>query len=118
MELRGRRFLGCSPPSRGVSSPASATRRGFCFGRSAGINRTVVSQFEIRWNDLTHGGVGNVGTPPIPTPKEYRQHAEECLELAKEAEEFYVKTALIELADEFKEQAEKIEHQQEDASRV
>jgi hypothetical protein len=53
----------------------------------------------------------------MPTPKEYRQHAEECRELAREAEEFYVKTALIELADEFKEQAEKIEHQREDAGR-
>ena len=47
----------------------------------------------------------------MPTSKEYRQHAEECLELAKQAEEFYVRAALIELADEFKEQAKKIEHQ-------
>jgi hypothetical protein len=46
----------------------------------------------------------------MPTSKEYRQHAEECLELAKQAKEFYVKTVLVELADEFKEQAEKIEH--------
>jgi hypothetical protein len=53
----------------------------------------------------------------MPTSKEYRQHAEECLELAKETEEFYVKTALIELADEFKAHAEKIEHPQEDAGR-
>jgi hypothetical protein len=53
----------------------------------------------------------------MPTSKEYRQHAEECLELAKVAEEFYVKTALIELADEFKEQAEKIEHQREGEGR-
>jgi hypothetical protein len=53
----------------------------------------------------------------MPTSKEYRQHAEECLELAKEAEEFYVKTALIELADEFKAQAKKIEHPQKDTSR-
>jgi hypothetical protein len=36
-------------------------------------------------------------------------------ELAKEAEEFYVKAALIELADEFKAQAEKIEHPQQGA---
>jgi HEPN domain-containing protein len=36
------------------------------------------------------------------------QHAEECLELAKQAEEFYVRAALIELAAEFKKQAEKI----------
>ena len=44
----------------------------------------------------------------MPTAKEYRQHAEECLELAKQSEEFYVKAALIELAAEFKTQAEQI----------
>jgi hypothetical protein len=64
-----------------------------------------------------HAGVGVGRSEPMPAPKEYRQHAEECRELAREAEEFYVKTALIELADEFKEQAEKIEHQREDAGR-
>jgi hypothetical protein len=48
----------------------------------------------------------------MPTPQEYRQHAKECLELAKEAEEFYVKTALIELSREFKERAEKIAHEE------
>jgi hypothetical protein len=53
---------------------------------------------------------GRSGGAPMPTSKEYRQHAEECLELAKQAKEFYVKTALVELADEFKELAEKIEH--------
>jgi hypothetical protein len=42
------------------------------------------------------------------TSKECRLHAEECLELAKQAEEFYVKNALIELAEDFKKQAEKI----------
>jgi hypothetical protein len=45
----------------------------------------------------------------MPTSKEYRQHAVECLELANQAEEFYVRAALIELADEFKKQAGKIE---------
>jgi hypothetical protein len=45
--------------------------------------------------------------PHMPTSKECRLHAEECLQLAKQAEEFYVKTALIELAEDFKQQAEK-----------
>jgi hypothetical protein len=77
-----------------------------------------VSQVEfLLRNDSTHGGVGVSRSEPMPTPTEYRQHAEECLKLAKEAEEFYVKTALIELADEFKAQAKKIEHQEEDAGR-
>jgi hypothetical protein len=40
--------------------------------------------------------------------KEYWLHAQQCLELAKEAEDFYVKSALTELAEEFKKQAEKI----------
>jgi hypothetical protein len=50
---------------------------------------------------------GNGGAP-MPTSKVYWQHAEQCLELAKEAEDFYVKSALTELAEEFKKQAEKI----------
>ena len=41
----------------------------------------------------------------MPTSKEYWQHAEQCLELAKEADDFYVKSALTELAEEFKKQA-------------
>jgi hypothetical protein len=48
---------------------------------------------------------------PMPTSKEFRQYAKECLELAEHAEEFYVRITLVELADEFKTQAEKIEHQ-------
>ncbi len=48
----------------------------------------------------------------MPTPKEYRQQAEECLELASEAEEVYVKTALIELAADFQEIADKLEHRE------
>ena len=43
----------------------------------------------------------------MPTSKECRQHAEQCLQLAKQAEEYYVKSALTELAAEFKKQAEK-----------
>jgi hypothetical protein len=44
----------------------------------------------------------------MTTSKEYWQNAGQCLELAKEAEDFYVKSALIELAEEFKKQAERI----------
>jgi hypothetical protein len=52
-----------------------------------------------------HGGSG---AAPMPSSKEYWQHAQQCLELAEEAEDFYVKSALIELAEKFKKQAEKI----------
>jgi hypothetical protein len=45
----------------------------------------------------------------MQTPKEHRQHAAECLELARAANEFYVKSALIELAAEFNKLAEQLE---------
>jgi hypothetical protein len=45
----------------------------------------------------------------MQTPKEHRQHAEECLELASRAEELYVKSALIELAADFRKMAEQLE---------
>jgi hypothetical protein len=37
----------------------------------------------------------------MPTPKELRKNAEDCLTLARETREMYVKMALIELATEF-----------------
>jgi hypothetical protein len=55
-----------------------------------------------------HLGVKGGDGAPMPTSKECRLHAEECLELAKQAAEFYVKNALIELAEDFKKQAEEI----------
>ncbi len=45
----------------------------------------------------------------MPTPKEYRLRAYECLELMKEPNEWYVRKALLELAQEFRKRAEKIE---------
>jgi molecular chaperone GrpE (heat shock protein) len=46
----------------------------------------------------------------MPTPKLYRRQAEDCAELANEATELYAKTALLELAAEFRESAERLEH--------
>jgi hypothetical protein len=46
----------------------------------------------------------------VPTPKEYRHQAGECLALAGEATELYAKAALLELAAEFREKAEGLEH--------
>ena len=37
----------------------------------------------------------------MPTSKEYRRQAEDCMNLASEAEELYVKTALTEMAADF-----------------
>jgi hypothetical protein len=45
----------------------------------------------------------------MPTSKEYRRQAEDCMNLASEAEELYVKTALTEMAADFKGLAEKLE---------
>jgi hypothetical protein len=45
----------------------------------------------------------------MPTAKEYRQRAEECLELARSANELYVKVALAELAQEFHRSADDVE---------
>jgi hypothetical protein len=41
----------------------------------------------------------------MPTPKECRQHAEECLKLASETTQIYARLALLELAAEFREVA-------------
>jgi hypothetical protein len=45
----------------------------------------------------------------MPTPKEYRQQACECLELSDEASQWYLKTALLELAVEFLKRAKQLE---------
>jgi len=45
----------------------------------------------------------------MPTPKEYRLRAHECLELMKEPNEWYVRAALLKLAAEFRKRADKIE---------
>jgi hypothetical protein len=45
----------------------------------------------------------------MPTSKECRQHAEECLRLAKETTQIYARQALLELAAEFRAIAEELE---------
>jgi hypothetical protein len=45
----------------------------------------------------------------MPNSKEYRLRAIECLELLNEPNEWYVRAALLELAQEFRKRAEKIE---------
>jgi len=45
----------------------------------------------------------------MPTPKECRQHAEECLRLANETSQIYARQALLELAAEFHEIANQLE---------
>jgi len=45
----------------------------------------------------------------MPTPKECRQHAEECLKLANETTQLYARLALLELAAEFREISDELE---------
>jgi hypothetical protein len=45
------------------------------------------------------------------TPNEFRKNAEDCLKLAHETDEIYAKTALIELATEFRVMAEHLERE-------
>ena len=45
----------------------------------------------------------------MPTAKEYRQQAQECVELAKTAKDLYAKQAMMELAEEFSQAADALE---------
>ena len=49
----------------------------------------------------------------MPTPTEYRLRADECLELTNKANQWYVKTALLQLAVEFQKRAERLERSNE-----
>ena len=51
----------------------------------------------------------NTWTADMPTPKECRQHAEECLRLANETSQIYARQALLELAAEFHKIANQLE---------
>ena len=45
----------------------------------------------------------------MPTAKDYRQQAQQCLELAKAAKDSYTKQAMTELAEEFNKAADTLE---------
>jgi hypothetical protein len=49
------------------------------------------------------------GIAIMPTSREYRHRAEECLKLAKEAKEIYARMALLELAGEFRAMAQQLD---------
>jgi len=62
---------------------------------------------------LSHTPGNNSGRSPMPTPTEYRLRARECLELTDEANQWYVKSALMQLAAEFQKRAERLERSNE-----
>jgi hypothetical protein len=74
----------------------------------------------MQWNTLptklqrelfdNASSVRDSGVPAMPTAKEYRQQAKECLDLAKAAKDLYAKEAMTELAEEFSKTAELLEH--------
>jgi hypothetical protein len=45
----------------------------------------------------------------MPTSREYRHRAEECLKLANEAAEIYARMALLELAGDFRAMAQQLD---------
>ena len=45
----------------------------------------------------------------MPTAKDYRQQAQQCLELAKAAKDSYTKQAMTELAEEFNKAADALD---------
>jgi hypothetical protein len=45
----------------------------------------------------------------MPTAKDYRQQAQQCLELAKAAKDLYAKQAMTELAEEFNKAADTLD---------
>ena len=53
----------------------------------------------------------------MATSKQYRFQAVECLQLAEQAHEFYVRAALLELAAEFQEMADFLDQQERAAER-
>jgi hypothetical protein len=59
---------------------------------------SVHSFFESEMGDFT-----------MPTPNEYQELAAECLERVRNASEWYVKAALLELSEEFRRRAEKLD---------
>jgi hypothetical protein len=46
----------------------------------------------------------------MPTSKEYRQHAEDCLKLANTATDHFAKVGLEDLAHEFQQAANKLDN--------
>jgi hypothetical protein len=58
--------------------------------------------------DYVRGGL-TIRSSAMPTLKEHRQRAKECLELANTSPDLYVKMALVELAKDFSEAADRLE---------
>jgi hypothetical protein len=101
------RALRCRGGQRSVILRASSARPHQCSGSSKIDKRHTA--WPPQW--CVMGTAGTAKSLPIvmPTPKELRKNAEDCLRLARETDEMYVKMALIELATEFRVMAQHLE---------
>ena len=95
-------MIGIPAPKLAGDTPTLDSARNpweFCLVAGTKTNRVHLCFKNVKSGEIT-----------MPTPNEYRQQASECLELMKEANEWYVRTALLELAVEFQKRAQKLEH--------
>ena len=71
--------------------------------RCSSVERNASAPVHSKWEVQEDGAV------LMPTAKEYRRQAQECLELAKVARDLYAKQAMAELAEEFNKAADALE---------
>ena len=70
---------------------------------------SLVFQVLTRNDPASFAVIVNLWSDAMPTSKEYRHRANACLELAKEANDIFARTAMMELAEEFNHAADEAE---------
>src|SRR5438132_1136317 len=89
---------------------ASSARSCQCLGSSRVESGTMAPRFANRAAERYRRDRRSTSWIAVmPTPKECRQHAEECLKLANETTQLYARLALLELAAEFRDIADELE---------
>ena len=71
--------------------------------RFSNVERNASAAVRSKW------GFKTTEPMPMPTAKEYRRQAQECVELAKAARDQFAKQAMVELAEEFNKVADTLE---------
>ena len=98
------RLLGAFEPMLGV------IENGMGCGHLHGLRAANAAERYRLGRRCTHMWTADMPTPAdMPTSKECRQHAEECLRLANETTQIYARQALLELAAKFREIAKQLE---------
>ena len=70
---------------------------------------SLVFQLLTRNDPASFAVIIDLWSDAMPTSKEYRHRANACLELAKEANDIFARTAMMELAEEFNHAADEAE---------